>query len=48
MREKGESMDSSEIIHEFGLQSDLFWDPLGEAEIKAAASEAMRPVTGQL
>lgn len=30
-------MKTSEIIFEFGLASDLFWDPLGEGEIKAAA-----------
>ena len=34
-------MGSSEIIYEFGLQSDLFWDPLGEAEIKAAAEQGL-------
>lgn len=34
-------MGSSKIIHEFGLQSDLFWDPLGETEIKAAAEQGL-------
>ena len=30
-------MGKSKIIYEFGLGSDLFWDPLGESEIRAAA-----------
>lgn len=30
-------MESTEIILEFGLASDLFWDPLGENEVKAVA-----------
>lgn len=30
-------MGDSNIIYEFGLASDLFWDPLGENEIRAAA-----------
>lgn len=30
-------MGKSKIIYEFGLGSDLFWDPLGESEIRVAA-----------
>jgi len=30
-------MEKSDIIFEFGLASDLFWDPLGESEVKAVA-----------
>jgi len=32
-------MESTEIILEFGLASDLFWDPLGENEVKAVAEQ---------
>lgn len=30
-------MNDSDLNLEFGLQSDLFWDPLGQNEVKAAA-----------
>lgn len=31
------AMEKSGIVYEFGLASDLFWDPLGEDEIRAVA-----------
>jgi sugar phosphate isomerase/epimerase len=30
-------MNIPDTIHEFGLASDLYWDPLGEAEVRTAA-----------
>jgi sugar phosphate isomerase/epimerase len=36
-REQEKMMGESKIIYEFGLASDLFWDPLGESEITAVA-----------
>ena len=30
-------MNTAHTLSEFGLASDLFWDPLGEAEVKAVA-----------
>ena len=32
-------MDTANINYEFGLASDLFWDPLGETEVKTAAEQ---------